>query len=146
MELQEVLHKPFTMRGDGNVDPNHPVAKYWALINEGLTNLGINFHASGGGLLAGKMSVAGFNKITERVLHIPIGTWPKNKLLKTVGLYWRTILLDGLQAIAMGPLTRGLGWSRDEVEVFLIDVRRAYMDNAALMYMPLHILYAQKPE
>lgn len=122
------------------------MARYWALINEGLTNLGIDFHAAAGGRLAGKMREVGFNKITERILHVPIGTWPKNKVLKTVGLYWRTILLDGLQAIALGPLTRGLGWQREEVEVFLVEVRRSYMDNAALMYMPLHIFYGQKPE
>lgn len=89
---------------------------------------------------------AGYVNVTERVFHVPIGTWPKNKVLKTVGLYWRTILLDGLQVIALGPMMRGLNWKREEVEVFLTGVRRAYHDNAALMYMPLHIIYAQKPE
>lgn len=133
------------MKGDGNVAADHPVAQYWEFIRQGLANLGVDFHAAGDRKLAGMMREAGFNKITERVLHVPIGTWPKNKVLKTVGLYWRTILLDGLQAIALGPLTRGLGWSQPEVEVFLMEVRKAYADNAALMYMPLHIVYAQRP-
>ena len=91
------------------------------------------------------MSDVGLTNITEREFHVPIGTWPKNKVLKTVGLYWRTILLDGLQAIALGPLTRGLRWNREQVELFLMEVRRAYHDNTALMYMPLRIVYAQKP-
>lgn len=92
------------------------------------------------------MQEAGFTSVTERVFRVPIGIWPKNWVLKAVGLYWRTILLDGLQAIALGPLTRGLGWNREQVEVFLMDVRSAYHDNVAFMYMPLHIVYAQKPE
>ena len=126
--------------------PDHPVAQYWSLINDGLAHLGINFHAAADGRLATMMRDVGFVNVTERVLQIPIGTWAKNKVLKTVGLYWRTILTDGIQAIALGPLTRGCGWSREQVELFLIEVRKAYMDNSMLAYMPLHIVYGQKPE
>lgn len=125
--------------------PDHPVAQFWSLVSTGLRELGIDLNIAAEGQLAAMMQAAGFVNVTERVLHVPIGTWPKNKVLKTVGLYWRTILLDGLQAIALGPLTRGLRWKREEVEVFLTSVRRAYHDNAALMYMPLHVVYAQKP-
>ncbi|KAK9440384.1 Methyltransferase type 12 [Metarhizium brunneum] len=145
MEMQEIHHRPRSAGVDGTVPPDHPVAKFWTLVTEGLAALGVDLDISSGGVLAGKMQEAGFTNVTERVFHVPIGTWPKNKVLKTVGLYWRTILLDGLQAIALGPLTRGLHWTRDEVELFLMDVRRAYHDNSALMYMPLHIIYAQKP-
>jgi len=124
---------------------DHPVAQFWSLINQGLNNLSVDFHAAGEGRLAPRIREAGFAVPVERVFHVPIGTWPKNKVLKTVGLYWRTILLDGLQAIALGPLTRGLGWSREQVELFLVDVRKAYYDNAATMYMTLHVIYAQRP-
>ncbi|KAJ4315587.1 hypothetical protein N0V84_008297 [Fusarium piperis] len=130
----------------GMVPPDaHPVAQYWSLITQGLVSLGVNFHAAAGGVLAAKMREAGFINVTERIFHVPLGTWPKNKVLKTVGLYWRTILADGLQAIALGPLTRGLGWDRENVEVLLMNVRRAYNDNSALLYMPMHMVYGQKP-
>lgn len=142
--MQEVHHCP--MSANNTLQPSHPVAQYWSLINEGLGNLGVEFHIAAGGRLAGMMRECGFVNVTERVLHVPLGTWPKNKVLKTAGLYWRTILLDGIQAIALGPLTRGCGWSREQVEVFLVDVRKAYHDNTCLMYMPLHIVYGQKPE
>ena len=145
IELQEIHHSPLSAGPEGHPPQDHPVAQYWSLINEGLTSLGVDFHAAAGGRLANMMREAGFENVTERVLHIPLGTWPKNKILKTVGLYWRTILTDGIQAIALGPLTRGLGWNREQVELFLMSVRRAYTDNSALMYMPLHIIYAQKP-
>lgn len=145
MEMQEIHHRPKSASPEGEVPPEHPVAKFWTLVTEGLAALGVDLDISSGGTLSRKMQDAGFTSVTERVFHVPIGTWPKNKVLKTVGLYWRTILLDGLQAIALGPLTRGLHWNRDQVEVFLMEVRRAYYDNSALMYMPLHIIYAQKP-
>ncbi|KYK60652.1 hypothetical protein DCS_01790 [Drechmeria coniospora] len=146
IELQEIHHRPKKAQASGTIPPEHPVVQFWARVTEGLNALGVNLDMAAGGLLARMMRDAGFVNVTERVFHVPIGTWPKNKVLKTVGLYWRTILLDGIQAIALGPLTRGLQWSRDEVELFLMEVRRAYHDNAALMYMPLHVIYAQKPE
>ncbi|KAK4178875.1 S-adenosyl-L-methionine-dependent methyltransferase [Triangularia setosa] len=142
-EMQEVYHFPISV--NDSMPANHPIARYWSLINEGLENLGVNFHAAAGGKLANMMRDAGYVNVTERVLQIPIGTWPKNKVLKTVGLYWRTILLDGIQAIALGPLTRGLGWSQSDVEMLLMEVRKAYKDNSCLLYMPFHIIYGQKP-
>jgi len=63
-----------------------------------------------------------------------------------VGLYWRTILVMGLHPIAIGPLTRGLGWSAEQVEVFIVGVRKAYMEGAVHSHMPLHIICGQKPE
>jgi len=145
-EMQEVYHYPISANRARPMPPDHPVAQYWSLITEGLGNLGINFHAAADGRLADMMRDVGFVNVTERVLQIPIGTWAKNKVLKTVGLYWRTILTDGIQAIALGPLTRGCGWTREQVELFLVDVRKSYHDNSMLAYMPLHIVYGQKPE
>ena len=62
-----------------------------------------------------QLSLSNFN-VSRRLLSCateltkrPIGTWPKNKVLNMVRLYWRTTLIEGLLAIAMGPLTRGLG-------------------------------------
>ncbi|KAG5921216.1 hypothetical protein E4U42_005939 [Claviceps africana] len=145
MEMQEIHHRPHSATMDGLVSTDHPVGKFWNLVTDGLAALGVDLDISSGGILASKMQQAGFGNVTERVFHVPIGTWPKNKVLKTVGLYWRTILLDGLQAIAMGPLTRGLRWNREQVEMLLLEVRQAYHDNSTLMYMPLHVTYAQKP-
>ena len=138
----------------GWMPPNHPVAQYWRYVDEGLAELGVDLsgrlYAS---LSAGRtepplmelMRERGFVNVTQRVFHVPIGTWPQNKMLKSVGVYWRTILLDGLQAIALRPLMRGLGWDRDEVETFLVSVRKAYQDNSCQMFMPFVCMYSQKP-
>ncbi|UKZ95368.1 uncharacterized protein TrAFT101_010213 [Trichoderma asperellum] len=147
IELQEIHHTPKSALPDGNgeMPPDHPVTRYWKHVSEGLAALGIDLDTASNGRISDMMQAAGFTNVTERVLHVPIGTWPKNKVLKTVGLYWRTILLDGIQAIALGPLTRGLGWNRDQVEVLLMEVRQAYFDDSKLMYMPFHVIYGQRP-
>ena len=46
-------------------------------------------------LLADMMRDVGFINVMTRIFHVPIGRWPKNKVLKMVGLAWRAILLDG---------------------------------------------------
>lgn len=38
---------------------------------------------------------------------MPIGTWPKLKTLKMVGLYERYALYDGAEALSLGALVRG---------------------------------------
>ena len=121
----------------------HPVTEYWALIHEALAVLGVNFSATL--LLADMMREAGFVNVTTRIFQIPVGVWPKNKVLKMVGLYWRTVLIMGLQPIAIGPMTRGLGWTREQVEVWLVEVRKAYMDTWVHSHMPLYIICGQKP-
>ncbi|KAI0602629.1 S-adenosyl-L-methionine-dependent methyltransferase [Biscogniauxia sp. FL1348] len=144
VELQEIHHFPMSTNGD--LPAEHPVAQYWSYIREGLSSLGVNFEFASEGHIAEVMRQCGYVNVTEKVFHIPIGTWPRNKKLKSVGLYWKTILLDGVQAIALGPMTRGLRWRREQVETFLAAVRKAYHDNSCLMYMPLVCVYGQKPE
>jgi hypothetical protein len=91
------------------------------------------------------MIEAGFVNVTTSIFHVPIGPWPRNKVLKMVGLYWREILLIGAEPIALGPLTRGLGWSKEQVEVWLVEVRKAYADREVHAHMPLFIIRGQKP-
>jgi hypothetical protein len=117
-----------------------------SLVNSGLGALGISDFITITGRLADIARDRGFVNVTEKVLRVPIGTWPGNKTLETAGLYWRANFLDGLQAIGLGPLTRGCGWKPEQIEVFLISVRKALLDNSCLLYMPLHIICAQKPE
>jgi hypothetical protein len=141
VELQEIHH--FPQCHDGSMPPDHAVAQYWAYIRQGLAALGVNFSATL--LLADMMREAGFVNVTTRIFHAPIGVWPKNKVLKAVGLYWRTILIDGLDPIASGPMTRGLKWTKEEVDAWLVQVKKAYMDVWVHSHMPLHIICGQKP-
>lgn len=140
--MQEIHHYP--QCHDNSMPGDHPVAQYWAYIHQGLAALNVDFSAVLG--LEDKMREAGFVNVSVRIFHIPIGVWPKNKVLKTVGLYWREILLMGVEPIALGPFTRGLKWSREEVEVYLVHIRNAYMDSWSHSHMPLYIICGQKPE
>ncbi|KAK5019858.1 methyltransferase domain-containing protein [Cryomyces antarcticus] len=141
LECQEIDHYPFC--DDGSMAPDYPVAQYWGYVTQGLRCVGVNFRVAP--LLAAMMRDAGFINVTERVFSVPIGTWPKNHALREVGLYWREVLLEGLEAIALGPLTRGLGWEKLEIDVLSAQVRKAYYDRTTHSFMPFYIVYGQKP-
>ena len=129
---------------DGTILVNHPVAQFWSYVHQGLAELNVNFGAVLH--LEDKMREAGFVNISVRVFHVPIGVWPKNGGLKTLGFYWMENLLAGVEAIALGPFTRGLGWTREEVEVFLVGVRKGYADESCHSFMPFYIICGQKLE
>lgn len=122
---------------------DYDVEKFLRFIKEGLAVFGVDLLACTGN--AQRLRDAGFVNVEEKVLKIPLGTWPKNKTMKMIGLYLRSVIYDGLQGIALGPFVRGLKWSPDDVEVFLVDVRKSLMDASAHSYLPFHVVYGQKP-
>jgi hypothetical protein len=124
--------------------PTHPITQYWDLVAAGLSALGVDL--SNTLLLADMMRDAGFVNVETRIFHVPIGVWPKNKVWKMAGLYFRTILLDGLSPIALGPYTRGLGWKKDQVDDWLNTVGKAYLDGSLHCHMPLYVICGQKPD
>jgi hypothetical protein len=93
----------------------------------------------------------GFTDVVETKHKWPQNTWPKDKKYKELGtfdplhdlpylvtlyqgvLYWANSqvgmwtvenMTTGLQGLSLALFTRGLGWSPEELEVFLADVRK----------------------
>ena len=54
---------------------------------------------------------------------------------KQIGAWTQQNLLDGLNAIRMAVLTRGLGWPTARVEMFLVDVKRDAGDRRIHAYI-----------
>ena len=69
------------------------------------------------------MEAAGFVDIAEKHFYWPCNTWPRGKKKKLVAMWTQQNLLDGINAMSMAVLTRGAGWSKEQVEVFLANVR-----------------------
>ena len=74
--------------------------------------------------LEGWIKAAGFANVTHELLPIPVGTWPRDRKLKEVGAFDVVQFLDGLEAISLRILTTVGGWSPEEVQVLLVDVRK----------------------
>ena len=142
IELQELRFQ--IQCDDGTMKEDYTVEKFLNLIKEALEVFGVNLFSMTNNTQY--LRDAGFINVEEKVFKIPCGTWPKNKTMKMIGLYLRSVIYDGLQAISLGPLTRGLKWTTDEVELFLVEVRKSLLDASTHSYIPFHVVYGQKPE
>lgn len=112
-------------------------------LRDGMAALGNDLN--GATKLVIEMNIAGFLDVTETRLKCPIGIWPKDRTLRMAGFYRRTAIMDGLNGLANRSYVKGLKWSREAIEVFLVDVRKSLMDTSKHAYFPLHIIYGQKP-
>ncbi len=100
-------------------------------------------------LLARELRAAGFAGVKTTTIRVPLGDWPRARHLQRAGMLMRTALLDGLRGWACRPLgttAGGLGWTPTQIEIFLVDVRKAIMDPNVHAYFSLQVTYAQKPE
>lgn len=141
IELQELEF--VALCDDNTLKDDYPAGKFLNLVKDGLACFGVDLLAMRRN--AQLLREAGFINVEEKVFKIPLGTWPKNRTMKMIGLYMRSVIYDGLQGIALGPFTRGLKWTPNEVELFLVDVRKSLMDGSTHSYIPFHVVYGQKP-
>ncbi|KAF7556943.1 hypothetical protein G7Z17_g988 [Cylindrodendrum hubeiense] len=111
IELQELR---FVLEcDDGTVRNDSQVLDFLNNVKKGLAEFGVDLL----GMQKNKQNVldAGFVNVEEEVLKVPLGVWPKDPKMKTIGLYNRSMIADGLHGISMGPFTRGLKWTPEEV-------------------------------
>lgn len=59
-----------------------------------------------------------------RVRQVPLSPWAKDPKLKEVGLYMQQLFSDSLEPYSLALYTRVLGWSSEQLQVFLTQVRK----------------------
>ncbi|KAK4207266.1 S-adenosyl-L-methionine-dependent methyltransferase [Rhypophila decipiens] len=142
IEFQETHYA--TQSDDGTVSPTIPYAlrDFINYLIAGMRALGTD--ALGILSLPDELKAAGFEEIKHTTHKAPIGSWPQDKRLRLAGLFQRTAIMDGLRGISRRPLM-ALGWTQLQIEMFLVDVRKALMDNEVHAYLTFHVVYARKP-
>ncbi|KAH7312170.1 S-adenosyl-L-methionine-dependent methyltransferase [Stachybotrys elegans] len=128
---------------DGTLKETNQVAEFFGNVKKGLDVFGIDLLS----MLRNRQRLvdAGFVNVEERVFKIPLGTWPKDERMKTIGLYNRSMVQDALQGVSIKPFIHGLGWTMEQIEVYLVGVRRDLADARQHAYIPFHVVTGQKP-
>lgn len=75
-----------------------------------------------------QFNAAGFEEVTETVLPIPIGRWPKDKSLKKIGTFELANIDQGLDAFSLRGFTTALQRSEDELRVLTALARKELFD------------------
>lgn len=112
--------------------PSCRLAEWWSLVLQG-------FRCAGRPLDAAlkhkeRMLAAGFVDVQESLLKWPINTWPKDEHMKKIGLFSQENTSQVLEAFALAPLTRFLGWSKEEVQVLCAGARTDIMNTRLHAY------------
>jgi hypothetical protein len=77
---------------------------------------------------------SGFVDVVERKFALPSNPWAKGEREKMLGVMQMTNILDGIHGMTISLFTRVLGWSAEQVEVFLVDVRKDLRDPNIHVY------------
>ncbi|KAK2813779.1 hypothetical protein FQN50_000177 [Emmonsiellopsis sp. PD_5] len=94
---------------------------------------------------AKRVEEAGFKNVTDEILKVPCGPWPKDKKLKEMGKFHQLQMYGAFTGYTIAPLSRVLGWSNEEIEVLIAGLRNQIQDKSIHVYARAHFIYGQKP-
>ncbi|KAI8246317.1 Secondary metabolism regulator LAE1 [Colletotrichum sp. SAR 10_99] len=115
----------------------------YSLVKEGLEKFGVELFAADHHIE--RLEAAGYVNQVNDTKKLPVGPWAKENDLKIIGRYSQAAVYDGLHANTIAPLTRGLGWSSTEVEIFLVQLRKDLMNPSIHSYAHYYSMSGQKP-
>jgi hypothetical protein len=120
---------------DGTLNDDQPVMKWINALIQGSQNLGrpltdAKKHDQ-------RLINAGFQNVHKKVFKWPTNSWPKDRYYKEIGFWTMANIGSGLEGLSLALLTRGLGWTREEVLVFLTQVRADLKDPKIHGYWPM---------
>ncbi|KAI8247308.1 Secondary metabolism regulator LAE1 [Colletotrichum sp. SAR 10_77] len=88
---------------------------------------------------------AGFVDVKLTKFKWPLNPWAKDNHYKLLGEWTEENFMEGIEAWTLAPLTRALEWTREEVLVFLTQVRKELRDRSIHAYLPIFVIHGRKP-
>lgn len=141
MESQEVDMLPYCW--DGTMRDDWKMKEWCELLIEASERAGRSLEVAKH--LKRWYEEAGFVDVQERVFRAPIGRWEEEPHRKDLGHWWVENWKLGLQGFSLALLTRGMSWSPEQVEVFLVGVRKSFEDPNVHAYHNVHVVTGRKP-
>ena len=76
----------------------------------------------------------GFVDVRTQVIKLPLNPWPADPHLKEIGRWYNLGLIEGLEAVTLGPLTRVYRWSPETVRKIVRDVKAGICNKRFHIY------------
>ncbi|KAM0432667.1 hypothetical protein ACHAQK_009519 [Fusarium lateritium] len=142
IEIQEINGAIYS--DDETLKPDQGLAKWCKLLGEAFAKLGS--HSIEFDRIKAIMKETGFIDIVDTRFKWPTNSWPKDKKHKELGA-WNNINNSGaLDSLTLASFSRAYGWTRDEITMFLMDVRKDLNNPKIHAYNPICSIHAKKPE
>ncbi|KAG6101978.1 hypothetical protein E4U31_003494 [Claviceps sp. LM219 group G6] len=141
IELQEYEATP--MCDDGSMPDDDAAKHLYELIDKSFEKFGLKANLAP--QLGTYLEKAGFEDIRCQVMKVPIGPWTKDKTMRIIGQYQKSVIVDGLPSLAGRPF-QALGMSDAEIEATIAKARKGLHDPRVHRYLNYYFWYAQKPQ
>ncbi|KAJ4188377.1 hypothetical protein NW755_006535 [Fusarium falciforme] len=93
-----------------------------------------------------KLEEVGFVDVHQEIRKVPMGPWPKDPKLKEIGKFQAVQEAQVIDSYTPGLFGRVLGWSEEEIQVFIAKVKRDLKDPTIHLYQQLYFIWGRKPE
>lgn len=133
LELSEI--DIVTLSDDGTLKPEHYSWKIDRLLEEATEKAGRRYQEIQ--KLKPVLMELGFEDVTMQQFKWPVNSWPKEKKYKDLGEWNNENLMLGWEGICMAPLTRALGWTKEEVHIFMMHNRKEFNDKSIHQYFSM---------
>ncbi|KAK1993101.1 methyltransferase domain-containing protein [Colletotrichum falcatum] len=128
---------------DGTLKENSALSQWNQLLSKGTAALGTPFGAAA--KYKEQLEEAGFVNAKEVVFKWPTNQWARHPRHKELGTWVHENAMMGLEALCLAIFTRVLRWPKENVDVFLAEVRNDLRNREIHAYWPIYVVYAQKP-
>lgn len=99
-----------------------------------------------GPTLTDLFSSAGLQNVTETIYNLPFGTWPTDEKQKRIAYYSALNNEKRMDGLTTAMFTKALGWSLEDTQAFIEEVKKDVWDDSMRKYMPLYLVYGQKKQ
>ncbi|KAJ8106592.1 hypothetical protein ONZ43_g7014 [Nemania bipapillata] len=98
------------------------------------------------GAISISLKKAGFVDVRSRTFKLPATPWPLDHKMQQLGAFARLAMEQDLDGYAMYLFTNALGWSEQQVTIFLARVRKEMRDLKMQPYFLIEVVCGRKPE
>ena len=122
---------------DESAGPDSALMRYASLTKEAMAKGGID--AGPEEKFKDYMSTEGFVNIRETVMKLPCGPWPEDEAGKKLGKLQRQNILMVQEGASMMLFTKQLGWTKEEIETLIVEVREDLEDLGKHIYCRVYV-------
>ncbi|KAF4998984.1 hypothetical protein FGRMN_2783 [Fusarium graminum] len=130
---------------DGSVATDSALDQWGKFFIEGGKKLGSTFTVIEDEIQKEQMEKAGFVDIEVLEYKCPLGGWPKDPTLKEMGKYTQFGLETDTEGFVLF-MAHALGWSKEEIQVYVAHLRREIRTGKAHAYYRQKVVWGRKPD
>lgn len=127
---------------DGTLPTNSALVRWHNYMHDAASKAGFPLDAISH--VPDMMKTAGFVDVVATPIKWPINTWPKDSKHKELGRWAMENFTWGCDSMSLALFTRALGWSAEEVHVFMALVRKDLRDRKMHAYWNFWVVYGRK--